>query len=96
MIRLEMHVGKLLENCGGLGLIAIVASGSQCLLERGLCGTESTQIRQGHRRIGSGHHCTERIALGGEKLLGSAESGQRVVQVYDDIMARAISAFGQT
>lgn len=41
------------------------------------------------------------VSLPGEMLammsaLRSAESAQRVVQVYDDLMGRALSAFGQT
>jgi flagellar basal-body rod protein FlgF len=50
-------------------------------------------VRQGALEASNVSTADEMVAMMG--ALRSAESGQRVVQVYDDLMGRALTAFGQ-
>jgi len=52
------------------------------------------QIRQGMLEASNVTTASEMVSL--MAGLRSAETGQRVVQIYDDLMGRALTAFGQT
>lgn len=54
---------------------------------------QAPQIRQGMLETSNVSAASEMVTI--MASLRSAESGQRVVQVYDDLMGRVISAFGQ-
>lgn len=55
---------------------------------------DNPNIRQGALESANVSTGEEMIAM--MKALRSAESGQRLVQLYDDLMARAVTSFGQT
>ena len=54
---------------------------------------EQPVVRQGMVEASNVSMADEMLAL--MAALRSAESAQRVVQVYDDLMGRALTAFGQ-
>lgn len=54
---------------------------------------DGAQVRQGLLETANVSTAEEMIAMMGS--LRSAESGQRIIQVYDDLMGRALTAFGQ-
>ncbi len=54
----------------------------------------SPQIRQGMLEASNVSTADEMVSM--MAALRSAEAGQRIAQVYDDLMGRAVTAFGQT
>lgn len=52
------------------------------------------QIHQGMLEASNVNTAVEMLSI--MTALRSAESGQKIVQVYDDLMGRAVTAFGQT
>lgn len=69
----------------GAGLFAAPAESAQ--------DVASPQIRQG--MLETSNVSTAEEMLGVMSALRNAESGQRVAQVYDDLLGRALTAFGQ-
>jgi len=53
----------------------------------------SAELHQGMLETSNVSTADEMVSI--MAALRSAQSGQRVVQVYDDLMGRAVSAFGQ-
>lgn len=70
-----------------MGAAAFAAGGGSSM------DIEHPDIRQGALESANVSTGEEMIAM--MKALRSAETGQRLVQVYDDLMARAVSSFGQ-
>ncbi|MFA5503367.1 MAG: flagellar hook basal-body protein [Bacilli bacterium] len=67
----------------------------------GFLAAEGTARPSAHAAIRQGAFEASNVASGEEMVammeaLRRAETGQRLVQVYDDLMARAITQFGQT
>lgn len=76
------------------GLLAPVGAGLFFAPPGAAHDTGVSQVRQGVLEASNVTTANEMISL--MAGLRGAETGQRVVQIYDDLMGRALTAFGQT
>lgn len=95
--------GTVLANGQPVARIATVDFADRGTLEQAGAGrfTTTSQTEDADVQIHQGMLESSNVSTAGEMIsimsaLRSAESGQKIVQVYDDLMARALSAFGQT
>lgn len=95
--------GTVLSNGQPVARIATVDFADPGTLEQAGAGrfTARSQAEGANPEIHQGMLESSNVSTAGEMIsimsaLRSAESGQKIVQVYDDLMARALSAFGQT
>ena len=70
-----------------------VGSGKFAVEEAAMRRVESPSVRQGMLESSNVSHASEMLSM--MALMRSAETGQRVVQLYDDLMAQVITGFGQ-
>jgi flagellar basal-body rod protein FlgF len=76
-----------------LGMLRPASGGVFTALEGAAMEAASPMVRQGMLETSNVSSANEMLSL--MAALRSAQSGQRVIQIYDDLMGRALTAFGQ-
>lgn len=76
-----------------LGVLRPVGGGLFVAPEGAAMETASPMVRQGMLESSNVSTATEMLSM--MAALRNAQSGQRVMQIYDDLMGRALTAFGQ-
>ncbi len=88
------------EPVARVATVEIAEEGALRAIDGGVFAAAPEAVTTGHAEIRQGMIETSNVSTADEMIgimaaLRSAESGQKLMQVYDDLMARAVNSFGQ-